>query len=84
MFTGINYDDLYYLVLAMSAKEYRSEEILVHGPKKGETGSYPENTTLVSEKVLAGYSLPIIFSHHTSSQCFKARRFDRVAPAIFK
>ena len=47
MFTGINYDDLYYLVLAMSAKEYRSEEILVHGPKKGETGSYPENTTLL-------------------------------------
>ena len=47
MFTGINYDDLYYLVLAMSAKEYRSEEILVHGPKKGETGSYPENVTLV-------------------------------------
>ena len=24
------------------------------------------------------------FSHHTSSQCCKARRFDRVAPAIFK
>ena len=26
----------------------------------------------------------ILFSHHTSSQCCKARRFDRVAPAIFK
>ena len=26
----------------------------------------------------------ILLSHHTSSQCFKARRFDRVAPAIFK
>ena len=24
----------------------------------------------------------ILFSHHTSSQCCKARRFDRVAPAI--
>ena len=46
---------------------------------------FDENTVdLVSEKVLAGYSLLILFSHHTSSQCFKARRFDRVAPAIFK
>ena len=26
----------------------------------------------------------ILFSHHTSSQCCKARRFDRVAPAILK
>ena len=35
------------------------------------------------EWVLARYSLLIPFPHHTSSQFCKARRFGRVAPAIF-
>ena len=33
--------------------------------------------------VLTIITLLILFSHHTSSQCCKARRFDRVALAIF-